>query len=76
MATIQLHVQDDLIQQLGVDAVQQLLQEELIYQRLKLIESRIQSTMHDARDVNWEEEFENARQQAYEEYRQKRQAAL
>lgn len=76
MATIQLHVQDDLIQQLGVDAVQQLLEEELIYQRLKLIESRIQSAMHDARDVNWKEEFENARQQAYEEYRQKRQLAL
>jgi hypothetical protein len=76
MATIQLHVQDDLIQQLGIGAVKQLLEEELTYQRFRLIENRIQSAMHEAQDVNWEEEFENARQKAYEEYRQKRQVAL
>ncbi|WP_080239114.1 hypothetical protein [Spirosoma rigui] len=76
MATIQLHVQDDFIQQLGVGAVRQLLEEELTYQRFRLTENRIQSAMHEAQDVNWEEEFENARQKAYEEYLQKRQAAL
>ena len=76
MTTIQLQIQDDFIQQLGVGAVKQLLEEELTYQRFKLIENRIHSAMHEARDVNWEEEFENARQKAYEEYRQKRQAAL
>ncbi|QDK78754.1 hypothetical protein EXU85_09100 [Spirosoma sp. KCTC 42546] len=75
MATIQLQVQDDLIQQLGLGAVKQLLEDELMFQRIKLLESRIQSAMHDATDVNWQQEFEDARQQAFEEYREKRKSA-
>jgi len=76
MATIQLEIQDDLIQQLGLGAVKQLLEDELRYQRFKSLENRIQTAMHEAVDVNWEQEFETAREQAYEEYRQKRKSAL
>ena len=75
MTTIQLQIQDDLIRQLGVGAVKQLLEEELTYQRFKLLENRIQSAMHEAQGVDWETEFEQARQQAYEEYREKRKSA-
>ncbi|QJW89180.1 hypothetical protein HNV11_07130 [Spirosoma taeanense] len=76
MTTIQLQVQDDLIQELGLGAVKRLLEEELDYQRFKLLESRIQTAMHEAEGVDWTEEFENARQQAYKEYQQKRRSAL
>lgn len=76
MATIQLQIQDDLIQQLGLGAVKQLLEEELSYQRFKLLENRIQTAMHEVIAVNWPQEFEDARQQAYEEYQRKRKAAL
>lgn len=76
MTTIQLQIQDDLVQRLGIQAVKQLLQEELSYQRFKLLENRIQTAMHEATDVNWPQEFEEARQQAYEEYRQKRKTVL
>lgn len=72
MTTIQVKIQDDLVQQLGLRAVEQLLEEELVYQRFKLLENRIQSVMHETENVDWEDEFERARQQAYEEYRQKR----
>ncbi|GAB2602432.1 hypothetical protein [Spirosoma areae] len=75
MATIQLQIQDDLIQQLGIGAVKQLLEEELNYQRFKLLENSIQTAMHEAVDVNWPQEFEDARQQAYEEYQRKRKLA-
>ena len=73
--TIQVEIQDDLVHQLGVNAVKQLLEEELVYQRFRLLENRIQSAMHETEDVDWEAEFESARQQAYEAYRHKRQAA-
>lgn len=76
MTTIQLQIEDDLVQQLGLGAVQQLLEEELVYQRVKLLENKIQTAMHKAVGVNWQQEFEEARQQAYEEYRQKRESAL
>lgn len=76
MTTLQFQIQDDLIQQLGLGAVQQLLEEELIYQRFKLLENRIQSAMHEAEDVDWEAELENARQQAYEDYKQNRKSTL
>ena len=75
MTTIDIQIQDDLIQQMGVKAVKQLLEEELVYQRFKLLENRIQSAMHEAVDVNWSQEFEEARQQAFEEYQQKRKLA-
>ncbi len=76
MTTIQLQIEDDLVQQLGLGAVKQLLEAELVYQRVRLLENRIQTAMHEAADVNWQQEFEEARQQAYEEYRQKRESTL
>ncbi|MFD2573594.1 hypothetical protein ACFSUS_23345 [Spirosoma soli] len=72
MTTIQLDIQDDLIHELGLGAVRQLLEEELAYQRFKLLEGRIQEAMHQAENINWEDEFEQARQQAFDEYLQKR----
>ncbi len=76
MTTIELQVQDDLIQQLGLNTVKQLLEEELMYQRFKILESRIQSAMHEARGVDWAQAFEEARQQAFDAYRKKRGSAL
>ncbi|RZK27348.1 MAG: hypothetical protein EOO63_13635 [Hymenobacter sp.] len=74
--TIQVEVQDDLIQQLGVGAIQHLLAEELAYQRFKLLDERVQTAMQSAPGVDWTNEFEQARQLAFEEYQQRRQQAL
>ena len=76
MTTIQLQIQDDLVQQLGLGAVKKKLDDELTYQRFKLLESRIVSAMNDATDVDWKDEFDKARQKAYEEHPQKRKSAL
>ncbi|GAA4452422.1 hypothetical protein GCM10023189_15800 [Nibrella saemangeumensis] len=68
MTTIQIEVQDDLVQRLGVAAVQKLLEEELAYQRFKLLEESIQASMQAAEGVDWEKEFEQARQEAFDDY--------
>ncbi|GAA4399940.1 hypothetical protein GCM10023187_12540 [Nibrella viscosa] len=68
MRTIKIEVQDDLVQRLGVAAVQKLLEEELAYQRFKLLEESIQASMQAAEGVDWEKEFEHARQEAFDEY--------
>ncbi|QJD79189.1 hypothetical protein [Spirosoma rhododendri] len=74
--TIQVEVQDDLVQQLGVGAIRGLLEEELAYQRFRLLDERVQTAMQDRPDVNWDAEFEQARQLAFNEYQQRRQRAL
>ncbi|GAB2545157.1 hypothetical protein [Spirosoma aerophilum] len=76
MTTIQLEIQDDLVQQLGLGAVKKALEDELAYQRFKLLENKIVSAMREATDVDWKDEFDAARQKAYEEYQQKRKSAL
>ncbi len=47
--------------------------DELAYQRFRLLENNIQQALQHAEGVNWSQEFEIARQEAFDEYRRKRQ---
>lgn len=72
MITVEIPVGDDLIQKLGEKQVEKLLLDELEYQRFKLLEEEIQQAMKEAKGVDWEAEFEKARQQVYDEWIDKR----
>ena len=71
MVTVSVNVQDELVKLCGIEAVKKLLEEELEYQRFRLLENRIQESMSDA-DVDWDKEFEASREEAFEEYQRKR----
>lgn len=46
-------------------------EEELAYQRFRLLENRIQKAMPEA-GADWEKEFEKSREEAFEEYQRRR----
>ena len=71
MVTVSVNVQDELVKLCGIEAVKKLLEEELEYQRFRLLENRIQDAMSDA-DVDWDKEFEASREEDFEEYQRKR----
>jgi hypothetical protein len=68
MKTIEVKVMDDLVIQYGIEAIKKLLEEELEYQRFRLLENTIQKSLSDT-DVDWEKEFEQKRKEAFEEYK-------
>ncbi len=68
MTTIQIPVQDDLIRFLGLEKIKKIMEDELFYQRFRLMESEIQSAMTNAKNVEWDKEFEKVREEAYKEY--------
>jgi len=72
MRTLQITIQDDLVQHFGMEGIQKFIEGELAFQRFKLMEAEIQKAMHDAKDVNWQIEFEKAREEAFKEYQLKR----
>jgi hypothetical protein len=68
MKTIELEIPDDIIEKLGYKAIKDLLTEQLTYQKFKILEEELQKSMLES-DVNWSEEFERAKKEAYEEYK-------
>ena len=68
MTTIHIPVQDDLIHFLGLEKIKKILEDELSYQRFRLMESDIQTAMTDTKNVEWDKEFEKIREVAYKEY--------
>mgnify|MGYP001595303819 FL=1 len=70
--TLQYEVQEDLVKLFGLDRIRKFFDEELAYQRFKLLEIELQAALGQAKDVNWEKEFDQARQQAFEEYMNRR----
>ena len=71
MKTIEVSVKDDLVTLFGMEALKKLIQDELEYQRFRLLEGRIQNAISEA-DVDWEEEFEQKREEAFEDYKRRR----
>jgi hypothetical protein len=47
------------------------LEEELAYQRFRLLENRIKKALSEA-GVDWNKEFEKCREEAFEEYQRRR----
>jgi hypothetical protein len=72
MITVKIPVGDDLIQKLGEKQVEKLLLDELEYQRFKLLEEELQQAMKESKGVDWEAAFEKTRQQAYDEWIERR----
>ncbi|MBK6482257.1 MAG: hypothetical protein KBF32_08720 [Chitinophagales bacterium] len=72
MIIVEIPVGDDLIQKLGEKQVEKLLLDELEYQRFKLLEEELQQAMKEAKGVDWEAAFEKTRQQAYDEWIERR----
>lgn len=71
MQTIEVKVQDDLVALYGLEAIKNSIEEELAYQRFRLLEERIQSAMSES-GVDWIQEFEQKREEAFEEYQRRR----
>ena len=70
MTTIQIPVQDDLIRLFGLEKIKKSIEDELAYQRFRLMEEDIQKAMTDADNVKWSKEFEKIRKQTYQEYKE------
>ena len=71
MKTIEVKVQDDLVALYGLEAIRKMIEEELAFQRFRLLEEKIQKGLSES-DVDWEKEFEHKREEAFTEYRGKR----
>ncbi len=71
MKTIKINVQDDLIALYGLEAIKKSIEEELEYQRFKMLEDTITQSMSEA-GVDWEKEMEHVREEAFEEYQRGR----
>jgi len=71
MKTIKVNVQNDLIALVGEEGIKKLIEDELVFQKFRILEQKIQNALSET-DINWEEEFEKKRQEAFEEYQQRR----
>ena len=71
MKTIEVKVQDDLVALYGLEAIRQMIEEELAYQRFRLLEERIQKGLVES-GVDWQKEFEQKREEAFAEYQRRR----
>ena len=71
MKTIKIDIQDDLIALYGLEAIKKSLEEELTYQRFKMLENQISESM-DQTGIDWDEEFGQVREEAFEEHQRRR----
>lgn len=71
MKTITINVQDDLVALYGLEAIKKSLEKELTYQRFRMLENHISESMVES-GVKWDKEFEQIREEAFEEHKQRR----
>ena len=69
MATLQIDIQDDLINAFGIKAIKQFIEQELAYQKFFLLEKEIHSYLNSSVKVDWLKEFEIARESAFNDYK-------
>ena len=71
---IEIEVKDGFLQQLGIERAREILQNRMDAEEFRLAATRIHQAMDEAakEGVDWETEFEQARQQSWEEYQNKR----
>ncbi|MBO0932847.1 hypothetical protein [Fibrella aquatilis] len=72
--TIQIDVNDDVLRQLGEERLRQMIQDKVHAEEFRLAADSIKQDMDIAANqgVDWNNEFDRARQDAWEEYKQKR----
>ncbi|MCP4148899.1 MAG: hypothetical protein GY757_14225, partial [bacterium] len=61
MTTIEVNVGDDMIAIFGREAIKRLMEEELRFQRFRLLEGKIRNGLSEA-GVDWDGEFEQCRE--------------
>jgi hypothetical protein len=71
MTTIEIQVQDDLVNQFGVDVIRRMVSDELAYQQFRLLETSMQNALQQAEGVDWTQEFEAARQEAFADHQRR-----
>ncbi|RLD50804.1 MAG: hypothetical protein DRJ05_19165 [Bacteroidetes bacterium] len=67
---ISINVNDRLLSDFGVIYIKGFLQKQLELQELQLSANRITKHLQASKNIDWEIEFETARQQAWEEHKQ------
>ncbi len=68
---ISINVNDSLLSDFGVIYIQEFLQKQLELRELQLSANRITKYLQASKNTNWENEFEIARQDAWDEYKHK-----
>lgn len=71
MTTIQIEVKDSLAQSLGLRAIQEHFRKELELLEIELLAQKLNDSIS-VSGVDWNEELENARRDAYIEYQNKK----
>jgi len=69
--TLQLDISEDLVQLMGMSALQTYLQKQLESLKIQLLADKLGLAILQS-GMNWEQEMENARQQAWNEYKQRK----
>jgi hypothetical protein len=69
--TLQLDISEDLVQLMGMNALQTYLQKQLESLKIQLLADKLGLAILQS-GMNWEQEMENARQQAWNEYKQRK----
>ena len=72
--TIQIEVNDAVVQQIGEERLKQLVRDRVKAEEFRLATYGLRQTLNEAatKGVEWEAEFEQARQETWEEYKRKR----
>ena len=68
---ISINVNDNLLSDFGVIYIQEFLQKQLELRELQLSANRITKYLQASKNVDWENEFETARQEAWDEHKHK-----
>lgn len=71
---LEIEVRDEVVQQLGKERLRDLVQAKIEAEEFRIAAEEIRKSMDEAatNGVDWDAEFEQARLQAWEEYKQKR----
>ncbi|MCU0392071.1 MAG: hypothetical protein MUE81_13205 [Thermoflexibacter sp.] len=68
---LSIKVKDDLVQTFGAIYIQAYLQKQIQLLELQILAEKLSTSIQEETDTNWEAEFEQARQEAWEEYKVK-----
>ena len=65
------NVKENLLSNFGVIHIQEFLQRQLQLYELQISANKITNYLQNSKTVNWEDEFEKAKEGAWDEYKQK-----
>ena len=68
---ITLNVKDTLLSEFGAIQIKQFLEKQLQLFELQILANNITKKLQSAKNVNWKEELDKARQEAWDEYKDK-----